>query len=94
MSEFNVKKTAVAFCLLSFAIMVMGSIFSGSLVFTAVFRGVVASLVFGGLTWFVGSFAIVVDEVPEIEDEPVEIEEKSETQKEEVSFDSDKFMVP
>ena len=93
MSEFNVKKTAVAFGLLSFAIMVMGSIFSGSLVFTAVFRGVVASLVFGGLTWFVGSFAIG-DEVPEIEDEPVEIEEKSETQKEEVSSDSDKFLVP
>ena len=93
MSEFNVKKTAVAFGLLSFAIMVMGSIFSGSLVFTAVFRGVVASLLFGGLTWFVGSFAIG-DETPETEDEPVEIEEKSETQKEEVSFDSDKFMVP
>ena len=93
MSEFNVKKTAVAFGLLSFAIMVMGSIFSGSLVFTAVFRGVVASLLFGGLTWFVGSFAIG-DETPETEDEPVEIEEKSETQKEEVSLDSDKFLVP
>ena len=93
MSEFNVKKTAVAFGLLSFAIMVMGSIFSGSLVFTAVFRGVVASLLFGGLTWFVGSFAIG-DETPETEDEPVEIEEKSETQKEEVSSDSDKFLVP
>lgn len=93
MSESNVKKTAVAFGLLSFAIMVMGSIFSGSLVFTAVFRGVVASLLFGGLTWFVGSFAIG-DETPETEDEPVEIEEKSETQKEEVSLDSDKFLVP
>ena len=93
MSESNVKKTAVAFGLLSFAIMVMGSIFSGSLVFTAVFRGVVASLLFGGLTWFVGSFAIG-DETPETEDEPVVIEEKSETQKEEVSSDSDKFLVP
>ncbi|MEE2987595.1 MAG: hypothetical protein VX667_07385 [Nitrospinota bacterium] len=71
----------------------MGSIFSGSLVFTAVFRGVVASLVFGGLTWFVGSFAIG-DETPETEDEPVEIDENSETQKEEVSLDSDKFLVP
>jgi hypothetical protein len=55
MSNIQIKKMAVLFALLSFAILVFGSVLTGSRTTTALIRGVEAAVVFGALAWSFGS---------------------------------------
>lgn len=55
MTRFQVKKMAVSFSLLSFAVLTFGSALAGSRLVTAFIRGVEAALLFGAVAWGLGS---------------------------------------
>ena len=62
MSALTHKKMALAFALLSFGVMVLGSFLSGSTVITALVRATEAALLFGFLAWILGYSLVESDE--------------------------------
>lgn len=61
MSELTHKKMSLAFALLSFGVMVFGSVLSGSGVITAFIRGTEAAILFGLLVWGLGTMLVQAD---------------------------------
>jgi len=61
MTSLTAKKIAVGFALLSFAVLVFGSLLNGARIVTAFVRGVEAGLVFGLLAWAL-SFLLLKEE--------------------------------
>jgi hypothetical protein len=62
MSELTHKKMALAFSLLSFGVMAVGSWLSGAGVITALVRATEAALLFGLLAWVLGLSLVEKDE--------------------------------
>ena len=54
MNDIPVNNWAVGLSVFSFGFLIMGSILFGSTVTTAVLRGLVGGILFGGLLWLVG----------------------------------------
>lgn len=75
MSSTTIKKIAVGFSLLAFAVLTFGSLLSGARILTSFVRGIEAAVVFGLLAW--GLSAMAVAEREEMEPEtPAEPDEK------------------
>ncbi len=65
MSSTGIKKMALIFALLSFAVLTFGSALSGARIVTALMRGAQGALLFGVLAWFLGGFFLEQkDETP------------------------------
>ena len=62
MNPITIKKLAIAFGLLAFAILAIGSVLMGSRVITGVIRGGLGALIFGGLVWGFANLFLQEDE--------------------------------
>lgn len=71
MTKIHIKKMAVSFSLLAFAVLVFGSVWMGSRISTALVRGVEGTLVFGVLAWALGSLTFG-DEGQKIPEEQIQ----------------------
>jgi len=71
MTKFQIKKMAVSFSLLSFAVLAFGSVLSGARLTTAFIRGIEAALLFGGVAWALGALIMqdTEDKLQEKEEE-------------------------
>lgn len=74
MSNTGIKKMALIFALLSFAILTFGSALSGSRILTALIRGAEGALLFGLLAWFLGNY--ILEQKDEAAPETTEDEKK------------------
>ena len=68
MSPINIQKMAIAFALLAFGFLAIGSVLAGSRVITGVIRGGLGALIFGGLVWVVADLFLAEDEDAGIQD--------------------------
>jgi hypothetical protein len=64
MSPTTKNKLALAWALVSFAVLAFGSVATGARVTTALFRGVEAALVFGALAWVLLTWFSSADDSP------------------------------
>lgn len=58
MNAATVKKLALAFSLLSFTILMVGSLLNGARILSSFIRGIEAGLLFGLLAWGLGSMLV------------------------------------
>ena len=75
MTSSQIKKMAVSFSMLSFAILTFGSVMTGSRLVTAFIRGIEAALLFGVIAWGLGTLIMNNNEKaqsPKEEEAPVE----------------------
>ena len=68
MNPINIQKMAIAFALLAFGFLAIGSVLAGSRVITGVIRGGLGALIFGGLVWVVADLFLSEDEDAGIQD--------------------------
>ena len=68
MNSITIKKMALAFGLLAFGILAIGSVLMGSRIITAVIRGGLGALIFGGLVWGFANLFLQEDEDVSIQD--------------------------
>ena len=63
MSPLNTQKMAASFSLLSFGILLIGSVLMGATFLTGVIRGVAGAIIFGLLAWSSGTLLMREDEM-------------------------------
>ena len=68
MNPITIKKLALAFGLLAFGILAIGSVLMGSRIITAVIRGGLGALIFGGLVWGFANLFLQEDKNVSIQD--------------------------
>ena len=68
MNPVNIQKMAIAFALLAFGILGIGSVLMGSRVITGVIRGGLGAVIFGALIWVFADLFLAEDEGAEIQD--------------------------